>query len=169
MDDSHPFRSMSIGRPIPDIRLFECGQRARSYSRPSILLIRFIFISHQSVQTSWDPAVSKFELEISKVKVMRSKMKAIYYTQYSTDALSLRFTSIGPTVVVVVWGGVGWWVVVEGWSGWWVAWGWGDGGGYTSTKYIFVSGKFFMYSIIRGMVYYGLIVHVRSVASYVSP
>ena len=74
----------------------------------------------------------------------------------------------------VVWCGVGWvWcgvgVVVVGWSGWWVAWGWVDGGGSSSTKYIFVSGKFFMYSIIRGMVYYWLIVHVRSVASYVSP
>ena len=49
MDDSHPFHSMSSGRPIPEIRLFQtltlklqgqghgCGQRARSYSRPSIL------------------------------------------------------------------------------------------------------------------------------------
>ena len=60
MDD--PFRSMSIGRPIPEIRLFQtmtlklkgqgngCGQRARSYSRPSILLIHFRLISHKSDQ-----------------------------------------------------------------------------------------------------------------------
>ena len=62
MDDSHPFRFMSIGHPIPEIRLFQtqtlklqgqghgCGQRAKSYSQPSILLIRFPFISHQSDQ-----------------------------------------------------------------------------------------------------------------------
>ena len=62
MDDSHPFRSMSIGHPIPEIRLFQtltlklqgqghgCGQRARSYNQPSILLICFLFISHQSIQ-----------------------------------------------------------------------------------------------------------------------
>ena len=62
MDDSHPFRSMSVGRPIPEISLFQsltfklqgqgqgCGQRARSYSWPSILLIRSLFISHQSDQ-----------------------------------------------------------------------------------------------------------------------
>ena len=53
---------MSIGRPIPEIWLFQtltlklqghghgCGQRARSYSWPSILLISFLFISHQSDQ-----------------------------------------------------------------------------------------------------------------------
>ena len=62
MDDSHPYRSMSIDQPIPEISLFqtltlklqgqghECGQRARSYNRPSISLIRFLFISHQSDQ-----------------------------------------------------------------------------------------------------------------------
>ena len=48
--------------PIPEIRLFQtltlklqgqghgCGQRVRSYSWPSILLTRFLFISHQSDQ-----------------------------------------------------------------------------------------------------------------------
>ena len=64
MDDSHPFHSMSIGRPIPEIKLFHtltlkfqlqgqghgCGQRARSYNRPSIILTHFVFISHQSDQ-----------------------------------------------------------------------------------------------------------------------
>ena len=46
--DSHTFRSMSIGPPIPEIRLFEtfplqpqsqghgCGQRARPYNQPRI-------------------------------------------------------------------------------------------------------------------------------------
>ena len=62
MDDSHPFRSMSTGRPIPQKRLFQtltlklqgqghgCGQKAKSYSQPSILLIRFLFISHRADQ-----------------------------------------------------------------------------------------------------------------------
>ena len=62
MDDSHPFRSMSVSHTIPEIRLFQtltlkleghshgCVQRARSYSRPVISLIRFIFILHQSDQ-----------------------------------------------------------------------------------------------------------------------
>ena len=59
MDDSYPFHSMSIGCPIPDIRLFKTltlklqgqglgyGQRARSYSQLSIC---FLFTSHQSDQ-----------------------------------------------------------------------------------------------------------------------
>ena len=53
---------MSMGRPIPEMRLFQtltlklqgqgngCGQRARSYSWPSIHLTRFLFMSHQSDQ-----------------------------------------------------------------------------------------------------------------------
>ena len=56
------FRSLSIGRPIPDIKLFQtltlklqgqghgCDQRAWSYNRPSIILTHFLFISHQSDQ-----------------------------------------------------------------------------------------------------------------------
>ena len=58
MDDSHPSHSMSIGCPIPEIRLFRTltfklqgqGQRERSYIQPSILLICFLFVSHQSDQ-----------------------------------------------------------------------------------------------------------------------
>ena len=63
-DDSHPFRSMSISRPIPEIKLFQtltlqfqlqgqghgCGQRARSYNRHSIISTHLIFISHESHQ-----------------------------------------------------------------------------------------------------------------------
>ena len=83
MDDSHPFRSLSIGCPIPEIRLFQtltlklqgqghgCGQRARSYNWPSIILTHFLFIKHQQTNNSADRAISKFDLETSKVKVMR--------------------------------------------------------------------------------------------------
>ena len=56
------FHSMSSSHSIPEIRLFQtltlklqcqghgCGQRARSYSQPSFLLIHFLFISHLSDQ-----------------------------------------------------------------------------------------------------------------------
>ena len=74
---------MSIGRTIPEIKIFQtltlkfqlqgqghgCGQRARSYKRPSIILTHFFFISHQSDQ-QFMKAISKTDLETSKVKVM---------------------------------------------------------------------------------------------------
>ena len=59
---SNPLCSMSISHPIPEMRLFQtltlklqgqghgCDQMAKSYNQPSILLICFIFISHQSDQ-----------------------------------------------------------------------------------------------------------------------
>ena len=62
MDDSHPFRSMPIGHPIPEMMLIQsltlklqgqghgCSQRARSYSRPRIVLTHYHFISNQSEQ-----------------------------------------------------------------------------------------------------------------------
>ena len=62
MDDWNPFRSMSIGHPIPEINLFQtltlklqgqghgCGQRAMSYRWLSNILTHFLFISHQSDQ-----------------------------------------------------------------------------------------------------------------------
>ena len=73
MDDSHPFQSMSIGRTIPEIRLFQtltlklqgqghgCGQRA--YSWPSIL---FLLVSHQSDQQFL--RYSYFEIWPRKIK-----------------------------------------------------------------------------------------------------
>ena len=82
IDDSHRFRSMSIGRPIPEIELFQtltlklqsqghvCVQRARSYSKPiSYQLTSFSFHTNQTTH-SWDTDISKFDLEASKVKVM---------------------------------------------------------------------------------------------------
>ena len=58
------FSFMSIGRPIPEIKLFQtltlkfqlqgqghwCGLRECSYNQPSIILTHFVFISHQSDQ-----------------------------------------------------------------------------------------------------------------------
>ena len=81
--NAHPFLSMSIGRPIPKIKLFQtltlkfqlqgqdhgCGQRASSYNWPNILLTWFSFHINQT-NNSCNRAISKFDLETSKVKVM---------------------------------------------------------------------------------------------------
>ena len=82
MNDSHYFHSKSVSPPIPQIRLFqtltlkltqdqghECVQRARPWSQPSIYLMCFLFVSHQSNNNSWDTAFLKFDREKSKVKV----------------------------------------------------------------------------------------------------
>ena len=104
MDDSHLFRSMSIDHPVLGIRLFQtltlklqgqdhgCGQRERSYSQPSILLICFLFISHQSDQYpvsnqctsfyfcinrtnhSWDMAKRVFDLEKKTFKIFKENL-----------------------------------------------------------------------------------------------
>ena len=107
--DSHPFHSTSIGHPIPETRLYQtltlklqgqgrrCGQRARSYSWPSILSIRFLFISHQSDQQFL--RYSYFEIYSLKHPKsrswVRSMVKVPIYTQYPTDALP--FFHINPT------------------------------------------------------------------------
>ena len=70
-----------------------CSQRARSYIGPSILLICVLFISHQSDQ-QFLTAISKFDLETSKVKVM-SEVKGQGHISYPVP---FRFTSIGPTI-----------------------------------------------------------------------
>ena len=72
-----------------------CGQRARSYGQPSILSIRFLFISHQSDQKFlWYNYFENLTLKHPGSRSwMRSKVKVTYYTQYSTYALPFRFTS----------------------------------------------------------------------------
>ena len=65
----------------------------------SYQLTSFLFHINQT-NNSWDAAISKFDLERSKVKVT-SEVKGedhIYYTQYRTDAPPFRFTSIRPTI-----------------------------------------------------------------------
>ena len=110
MDDSHPFCSMSIGRSIHEIRLLQtltlklqsqghgCDQRANHIvSQPSILLTRFLFISHQSDQQFL--RYSYFEIWPWNIQGQShewgKKVKVTYCTQYPTDALPFRFTSIG--------------------------------------------------------------------------
>ena len=82
MDDSHPFCSLSIGCPIPEIKLFQtltlklqgqghvCGQRAGHTICPvSYQLTSFSFHINQT-NNSGDRAILKSDLETSKVKVM---------------------------------------------------------------------------------------------------
>ena len=78
------FRSMSIAHPIPEIKAISDSvlgsprsrsrsrvwSKARSYSWPSILLICFLSYHINHMNNSWDTAISKFDLETSKVKVM---------------------------------------------------------------------------------------------------
>ena len=92
---------MSIGRPTPRIRLFQaltlkfqsqghgCGQKARSYSRPSILLIHFLFISHQSEKQFLRYSYFAMWPLKSKVKVMR-EVKGQGHILYP---VSKRYTS----------------------------------------------------------------------------
>ena len=82
MDDSDSIRSMSIGHPIPEIKLFQTltlnskvkvmgvvkGQ-GHTIGPVSYELTSFSFHINQS-NNSWDRAISKFDLETSKVKVM---------------------------------------------------------------------------------------------------
>ena len=94
MVDSHPFRSMLIGLPMPEKRLFQTptlklkGQgrgwdrKAWSYSRPSILLSSFLLYINQNTN-SWDTAISKFDLETTKVKVMREVKCEVNFAKLS--------------------------------------------------------------------------------------
>ena len=83
-DDSHPFRSMSISRPIAEIKLFQNltlkfqlqGQvmgvvegQGHTIGPVSYQLTSFSFHMNQT-NNSWDRAVSKFDIETSKVKVL---------------------------------------------------------------------------------------------------
>ena len=71
--------------------------KGKSYSEPSILLTRFLFISHQSDQQFL--RYSYFEIWPWNIQGQGhewgKKVKVTYCTQYPTDALPFRFTSIG--------------------------------------------------------------------------
>ena len=125
--DAFPFHFTSIGLIIPEIwpkysfftlknhiQNFQtltlklqghgCGQRARSYSQPGILLISFLFISHQSDQQFL--RYSYFEIWPWKIDQrlrswVRSKVK-VTYTKHPTDAFPFHFTSIG-LIIPEIW------------------------------------------------------------------
>ena len=71
--DSHPFRSMSIGHPIPELRLFQNltlkikGQGHGFLPRSSYRLT-FLSLHVNRASHSWDTAFSKFDLENRRSK-----------------------------------------------------------------------------------------------------
>ena len=115
MDDSHPFCSMSIGRSIHEIRLFQtltlklqsqghgCDQRANHIVSPvSYWLASFSFHINQT-NNSWDTAISKFDLEISKVKVM-SEAKGQGHILYPVSNRCTSFSfHINWTTIPEIW------------------------------------------------------------------
>ena len=114
MDDSHPFRSMSIGRPIPEIKLLTYfdleistpGSRSWVWSKDNVIQSAQYHINSLPFHfTSIRPTIPEIELFRNLTlkhprsrSWVRSKVKATYCTQYPTDALPFRFTSIGPTI-----------------------------------------------------------------------
>ena len=105
MDDSHPFCSMSIGRSIHEIRLFQtltlklqsqghgCDQKANHIVSPvSYWLASFSFHINQT-NNSWDTAISKFDLEISKVKVMSEAKRSRSHIVPSIQPMHFLFVS----------------------------------------------------------------------------
>ena len=103
------FRSMSIGRPISEIRLFQTltwyfkvkvmGQRQGHAVGPvSYYFASFSFHINQT-NTFSDAAISKFDLETSKVKVM-SEVNGQGHILYpvSNRYFPFRFTSTGPAI-----------------------------------------------------------------------
>ena len=97
-ENSHPFYSLSISHPIPEMRPFQtltlklqcqghgCGQRARSYIWPRILSIRFLFISHQS-----DQQFLRYSFFEKLIKVM-SEVKGQGHIAYPVSNICTSFS-----------------------------------------------------------------------------
>ena len=115
MDDSHPFRSMSISRPIPEIKLFQTLTlnlpRSRSWvwSKGKVIQLAQNHINSLTFHfKSIRPTIPKIQLFRNLTfkpprsrSCMRSKVKVTYYTQHAIDALPFCFTSIGPTIAEI--------------------------------------------------------------------
>ena len=91
--------SHSWDKAISDSDLQISTPRSRSYNRPSIILTHFRF-HFKSIK----PTIPEIELFRNLTlkhprsrSWVRSKVKVTYCTQYPTNALPFRFTSIGPT------------------------------------------------------------------------
>ena len=107
MDDSHPLRSLSIGHPIPEIKLFQTDlqtPRSRSWVWLKGKVIQSAQCHINSIPfhfTSIRPTIPEIELfrnstlkHPSSRSWVRSKVEVTYCTQYPTNALPFRFTSI---------------------------------------------------------------------------
>ena len=114
MDDSHPFRSMSISHPIPEIKLFQTltleistpRSRLWVWSKGNVIqLAQYHINSFRFHFTSIRPTIPEKQLFRNLTlkhprprSWVRSKIKVTYCAQYPTDALPFRFTLIGPTI-----------------------------------------------------------------------
>ena len=107
MDDSHPFRSMSISRPIPEIKLFQTLTLKLPRSRSGRLKKFFGFSAKFEVQNVFfiHSFISKFRLQRSALSALdfhtpwvRSKGKVIQSAQNHINSLPFHFKSIRPII-----------------------------------------------------------------------
>ena len=105
--DWHQCRSMSIGHPIPEIRLFKIWPWKSKVKviaqghKVGITPYQFISLSFHVDQPShsWDTAISKFDVENSRSRSwVRSKLKVITWVQHSVDSHPFHSMSIGPPI-----------------------------------------------------------------------
>ena len=78
-----------------------CGQGAKWYSQPSILLINSLPFHLLSIKPTIHDIQLFRNLTMKHPRSRsweRAKVKVTYYTQYRTDARHIRFTSNGPTI-----------------------------------------------------------------------
>ena len=76
-----------------------CGQKARSYNRPSIILFTSFSFHINQTNNSGDRTNRNLTLKHPRSRSwVRSKVKVTCCTQYPTNALPFRFTSIGPSI-----------------------------------------------------------------------
>ena len=115
MDDSHPFRSMSIRCPIPEIKLFQTLTLKLPRSRSWVWWKGKVIQSAQNHINSLPfhsksirptiPAIELFQnLTLKHPRSrswVRSKVKVIYYTQHATDALPFCFTSMESAIAEI--------------------------------------------------------------------
>ena len=101
--DSHPFHSMSIGHPIPEIQHFqilvkvmgEGNVESHKVGVTSYWLTSLSFHVNRPSH-SWDTAFSKFDLENPRSRSwVRWTMKATTWVQHSIDSHPFNSMSIG--------------------------------------------------------------------------
>ena len=91
MDDWHPFCSMSISYPIPEIRLFQTlTSKDHKVGPVSYSFASFSFHINQT-NDSWDTAILKLNLETSKIKIM-SDVKGQGHIVYPLSNLCISFS-----------------------------------------------------------------------------
>ena len=114
MDDSHPFRSMSFSRPVPEIKLFQTLTlklpRSRSWVWSGRLKKIFGFSAKFEAQNVFfiHSFIPKFRLQRSALGAldfhmpcMWSKGKVIQSAQNHINSLTFHFKSIRPIILEI--------------------------------------------------------------------